>query len=97
MKFTSKEHFFSGLQNLSSLRKIGWRSAEKIAPFFNMRLLCSFNISMFETSGFTGFFQRVQNNSKTALLAKPRFSLAHANPKSSCDWVGPEFFGLGSG
>jgi hypothetical protein len=30
----SKEQFFSGLQNLSSLHKIGWISAEKIIPFF---------------------------------------------------------------
>jgi hypothetical protein len=31
---TSKEQVFSGLQNLSSLHKIVWRSAEKISPFF---------------------------------------------------------------
>jgi hypothetical protein len=36
---TSKEQFLSGLQNLSSLHKIGWRSAEKNRPFFNMYLL----------------------------------------------------------
>jgi hypothetical protein len=29
-----KELFFSGLEKLSSLHKIGWRSAEKISPFF---------------------------------------------------------------
>jgi hypothetical protein len=34
-QFTSKEHFSTDLQNLSSLHKIGWRSAEKITPFFN--------------------------------------------------------------
>jgi hypothetical protein len=31
-----KELFFSGLEKLSSLHKIGWRSAEKISPFFNL-------------------------------------------------------------
>jgi hypothetical protein len=34
-----KEPFFSGLQNLSSLHKIGWRSAEKNYPFLKMLLL----------------------------------------------------------
>jgi hypothetical protein len=29
-----REQFFIGLQNLSSLHKIGWRSAEKNIPFF---------------------------------------------------------------
>jgi hypothetical protein len=37
--FTSKEQFFSGLLNLSSLHKIGWGSAEKITPFSNTLLL----------------------------------------------------------
>jgi hypothetical protein len=37
---TSKEQIFSGLQNLSSLHKIGCRSAEKNSPVsFNMRVL----------------------------------------------------------
>jgi hypothetical protein len=34
-----KKQFFSGLQNLSSLHKRGWRSAEKILPFSNTLLL----------------------------------------------------------
>jgi hypothetical protein len=31
--------FYRAQQNLSSLHKIGWRPAEKIALFFNMRVL----------------------------------------------------------
>jgi hypothetical protein len=39
-QFTSKEQFFRGLQNLSSLHKIGCRSAETNYPIFlNMLLL----------------------------------------------------------
>jgi hypothetical protein len=34
-----KGTIFCGLQNISSLHKIGWRSAEKILPFSNMLLL----------------------------------------------------------
>jgi hypothetical protein len=34
-----KGTIFQGLQNLSSLHKIGWRSAEKNRPFSNMLLL----------------------------------------------------------
>jgi hypothetical protein len=32
--FYFKGTLFRGLQNLSSLHQIGWRSAEKISPFF---------------------------------------------------------------
>jgi hypothetical protein len=35
----SKELFFRGVQNLSSLHKIRWRSAEKIPPFSSLLLL----------------------------------------------------------
>jgi hypothetical protein len=37
-----KGTFFTGLQNLSSLHKIGWRSAGKNSPFFSNMLLLEY-------------------------------------------------------
>jgi hypothetical protein len=46
--FTTKEQFFRGQQNLSSLHKIGWRSAEKAFPFLtNMHRYLCVDISLY--------------------------------------------------
>jgi hypothetical protein len=52
------EHFYRAQQNLSSLHKIGWRSAEKKLPvFLNMRILdLDFPNSISETLKARSFF-----------------------------------------
>jgi hypothetical protein len=40
------EHFYRAQQNLSSLHKVGWRPAEKITHFLNMRVL---DLDFYET------------------------------------------------